>query len=186
MLYLGLLALQIILGLGNRPKAERFAYALSFWLFGLLALYLIVNTLYMTAMALCPMQSQIDKALDKGATVIQIFTNGTFGPIVSDRTRSWMNNRFTLILGLSLGCRSSRHFRYMDYSLDTLFRSVAVSTLLRIRPLAESQANAKSVPCSLLNSFIQYLLITISFTNVLAVYSFCSKLIHFSHRRLEI
>jgi chitin synthase len=83
MLYLGLLALQIILGLGNRPKAERFAYAMSFCLFGILALYLIVNTLYLTAMALCPLQTQIDRALDDGQTVIEIFTNGTFGPIVS-------------------------------------------------------------------------------------------------------
>lgn len=82
-LYLGLIALQIILGLGNRPKAERFAYAMSIFLFGLLALYLILNTLYLTAMALCPMQSKINEALKNGDTVIQIFTNGTFGPIVS-------------------------------------------------------------------------------------------------------
>lgn len=47
--YVSLLCLQVILGLGNRPKAERFAYAMSFWIFGLLALYLVVNTLYLTA-----------------------------------------------------------------------------------------------------------------------------------------
>lgn len=83
MVYLALLALQIILGLGNRPKAERFAYAMSMWLFGLLAMYLVVNTLYLTGMALCPMQIKINEALDSGKSVITVFTDGTFGPIVS-------------------------------------------------------------------------------------------------------
>lgn len=99
MVYLALLALQIILGLGNRPKAERFAYAMSMWLFGLLAMYLVVNTLYLTGMALCPMQIKINEALDSGKSVITVFTDGTFGPIVSvfkplDRRQSETNQAF--------------------------------------------------------------------------------------------
>ena len=53
------------------------------WLFGLLAMYLVVNTLYLTGMALCPMQMKIDEALKNGKSVITVFTDGTFGPIVS-------------------------------------------------------------------------------------------------------
>lgn len=82
-LYLGLLCLQIILGLGNRPKAERFAYAMSIWLFGFLALYLVVNTLYLTGMALCPMKEQVMDAIDAGGSLYDVFFSGTFAPIVS-------------------------------------------------------------------------------------------------------
>jgi chitin synthase len=85
MVYLGLIALQVILGLGNRPKAERFAYTMSIWVFGLLALYLIVNTLYLTGMALCPLQHKLNAALDAGQTIWEVLLSGTFGPIVSPR-----------------------------------------------------------------------------------------------------
>ncbi|KAK9894719.1 glycosyltransferase family 2 protein [Cystobasidium minutum MCA 4210] len=130
MVYLALLALQVILGLGNRPKAERFAYTMSMWIFGLLAMYLVVNTLYLTAMALCPMQMKINDALDHGKSVITVFTDGTFGPIAAG------------LLG-TFGIWILASLLYLD-------------------------------PWHLLNSFVQYLFITISFTNVLAVYSFCN------------
>lgn len=91
-LYLALLALQVILGLGNRPKAERFAYAASIWLFGFLALYLVINTLYLTAMALCPMQAKIKVALDAGQSLASVLISGTYAPIVSGFGRFWLSD----------------------------------------------------------------------------------------------
>ena len=81
--YIALLCLQVILGLGNRPKAERFAYAASIWIFGILALYLILNTLYLTAMALCPMRIKIEDALANGETIFSVLLGGTFAPIAA-------------------------------------------------------------------------------------------------------
>lgn len=81
--YIALLCLQVILGLGNRPKAERFAYAASIWIFGLLALYLVLNTLYLTAMALCPMQIKIQDAIANGDTILSVLLGGTFAPIAA-------------------------------------------------------------------------------------------------------
>lgn len=176
MAYLALIALQIILGLGNRPKAERFAYTMSIWLFGLLALYLVTNTLYLTAMALCPMQSKINEALDKGQSVIQIFTNGTFGPIVRATTASpcAAPGRVTDMLNANAtGGRPSRHVWYLDHSVDSLLGSMAVRCRYDSSVMDETDTLYRLR--SLLNSFVQYLFITISFTNVLAVYSFCSE-----------
>ena len=42
--YLSLVALQIILALGNRPKGEKFTYSFSLYAFAFLAAYLIGNT----------------------------------------------------------------------------------------------------------------------------------------------
>ena len=82
-IYLALLCLQVILGLGNRPKAERFAYAASMWIFGILALYLILNTFYLTAMALCPLRIKLENAVADGATVLSVILSDTFAPIAA-------------------------------------------------------------------------------------------------------
>lgn len=46
-----LLALQIILALGNRPKAEKFTYTTSIAVYALLSLYLIANTVVLAVKA---------------------------------------------------------------------------------------------------------------------------------------
>lgn len=71
---------------GNRPKAERFMYALSIWVFGIMAIYLVANTLWLTAMAICPMQDKVLAAMAKGQTLASVIftgmTGATFLPIV--------------------------------------------------------------------------------------------------------
>jgi len=47
-IYLGLLALQFILALGNRPKGERMAYLLTLIVYAILSLYLIICSIYLT------------------------------------------------------------------------------------------------------------------------------------------
>jgi chitin synthase len=49
--YLGFLLLQFILALGNRPKGSRVAYIISFCVFGLIQLYIIVLSMYLVVRA---------------------------------------------------------------------------------------------------------------------------------------
>ena len=50
-LYLAFLALQFVLALGNRPKGERLTYNITLWVFGVLSLYLLVCSLWLTVVA---------------------------------------------------------------------------------------------------------------------------------------
>ena len=50
-LYLGFLLLQFILALGNRPKGSKIAYIISFCVFGLIQLYIIVLSMYLVVKA---------------------------------------------------------------------------------------------------------------------------------------
>jgi hypothetical protein len=47
------LALQVILALGNRPKAEKLTYTISFLVFAFFSLYLIFMTVILTIKAFC-------------------------------------------------------------------------------------------------------------------------------------
>lgn len=81
-LYLTTLAVQIILALGNRPKGERLAYALSFWIFAILAAYLIFMTVILTIAAFCPIGTAIS---EEGGNVVAVLLGTTFGPSASSR-----------------------------------------------------------------------------------------------------
>ncbi|KAI0268233.1 chitin synthase [Gloeopeniophorella convolvens] len=50
-IYLGFLALQFVLALGNRPKGERAAYAITLWVYAILAVYLLVCSITLTVKA---------------------------------------------------------------------------------------------------------------------------------------
>lgn len=50
---LGALALQVILALGNRPKAEKLTYTISIAVFAFFSLYLITCTVVLTVKAFC-------------------------------------------------------------------------------------------------------------------------------------
>ncbi|GAB7349932.1 hypothetical protein MBLNU459_g0630t1 [Dothideomycetes sp. NU459] len=50
-LYLAFLLLQFILALGNRPKGSRWSYIISFCVFGLIQLYIIILSLYLVVHA---------------------------------------------------------------------------------------------------------------------------------------
>lgn len=67
--YLGLLGMQFILALANRPKSERVAYTASFYIFAALAVYLIVCSLWLTGRSL----ADIPKALGPKPSAAQVF-----------------------------------------------------------------------------------------------------------------
>jgi len=50
-IYLGFLAMQFVLALGNRPKSERLTYAITLWVYAFLSLYLIVCSVLLTIKA---------------------------------------------------------------------------------------------------------------------------------------
>ncbi|KAF8529171.1 glycosyltransferase family 2 protein [Hysterangium stoloniferum] len=50
-IYLAFLALQFVLALGNRPKGERLTYAITLWVYAFLSLYLIICSIWLTALS---------------------------------------------------------------------------------------------------------------------------------------
>ncbi|KAI9452078.1 chitin synthase [Russula earlei] len=50
-IYLGFLAIQFVLALGNRPKGERTAYVITLWVYALLSIYLLVCSIALTVKA---------------------------------------------------------------------------------------------------------------------------------------
>ncbi|KAJ7507757.1 glycosyltransferase family 2 protein [Mycena galericulata] len=58
-IYLSFLALQFVLALGNRPKGERAAYAITLWVYAFLAVYLLVCSFWLTAKAFANIPSEL-------------------------------------------------------------------------------------------------------------------------------
>ncbi|PLW31854.1 hypothetical protein PCANC_17200 [Puccinia coronata f. sp. avenae] len=127
-IYLCLVALQVILALGNRPKGEKAAYVVSFIVFGIFAAYLLAMTLVLTINAFCPLSAQLAAA--EGGDVLLVFMGSTYGPI------------FAGIAG-TFGIYIISSILYMD-------------------------------PWHILHSMIPFLLVAVSFTNILNVYAFCN------------
>ncbi|KAH9811369.1 family 2 glycosyltransferase [Melampsora americana] len=130
MVYLALIALQVILALGNRPKGEQPTYIICFVIFGLFALYLLGMTLVLTIQAFCPMSTQIAEIQIKGGSAVGIFMGSTYGPIFAG-------------LAGTFGIYIVSSFMYMD-------------------------------PWHIFHSMIPYLLVAVSFTNILNIYAFCN------------
>jgi len=65
-LYLGFLLLQFILALGNRPKGSKIAYVISFCVFALIQLYIIVLSMYLVVRAFTSPDST-DIVVNEGA-----------------------------------------------------------------------------------------------------------------------
>jgi chitin synthase len=59
-IYLGVLLLQFILALGNRPKGSKLIYIASFFIFGLIQLYIIVLSIYLVVRAFTTNTTDID------------------------------------------------------------------------------------------------------------------------------
>jgi chitin synthase len=89
--YLGLLLLQFILALGNRPKGSKFSYLASFVAFGLIQVYIVVDSLYLVIRAFtggAPMDFVTNQGVgaflksffsSSGAGIIIIALAATFG-----------------------------------------------------------------------------------------------------------
>lgn len=90
-IYLGFLLLQFILALGNRPKGSKFSYLASFVAFGIIQLYIVVDSLYLVIRAFtggAPMDFKTNEGLgaflrsffgSSGAGIIIIALAATFG-----------------------------------------------------------------------------------------------------------
>ncbi|KAG1874478.1 glycosyltransferase family 2 protein [Suillus subalutaceus] len=66
-IYLAFLGLQFVLALGNRPKGERTAYAITLWVYAFLAVYLLVCSFWLTGKAFANIPSEL-----KNKTISQV------------------------------------------------------------------------------------------------------------------
>lgn len=67
-IYIAFLLLQFILALGNRPKGSKIAYIISFCVFGLIQLYVIILSMYLVYRAFTS-RDETDIITDKGARI---------------------------------------------------------------------------------------------------------------------
>jgi len=127
-IYLGFLAIQFVLALGNRPKGERTAYVITLWVYAGLAIYLLVCSLTLTVKAFANIPGELKH---KTATqIVLTFFEPPVGALIAA-----MVSTFGIYLFAS--------FLYRD-------------------------------PWHMFSSFLQYLCLAPSFTNVLNVYAFCN------------
>jgi chitin synthase len=99
--YLAFLLLQFILALGNRPKGSKLAYMMSFFLFGLIQLYIIVLSMYL---------------------VVRAFTSDTTDIVTNDGTDEFLKTFFgstgpgiiVIALAATFGLYFVASFLYMD------------------------------------------------------------------------
>ena len=83
LLYLAFLLLQFILALGNRPKGSKHSYLLSFVVFGLIQLYVIVLSMFLVVQAFLPNSSTTDIVVDHGVDeFLKTFFSSTSSGII--------------------------------------------------------------------------------------------------------
>lgn len=128
-LYLAFLALQFILGLGNRPKGERLAYTVTLWVYAILSLYLIVCSFWLTVISFQAIPALINQQKST-ADIVKLFFTPPVGALI-------------VAIISTFGIYFTASFLYRD-------------------------------PWHMFSSFIQYLCLAPSFTNVLNVYAFCN------------
>ncbi|KAF7433398.1 Chitin synthase, class 2 [Pleurotus ostreatus] len=127
-IYLAFLALQFILALGNRPKGERMAYAITLWVYAVLAVYLLVCSFWLTGKAFGDIPRQLEGK--STSEVILTFFTPPVGALIAAMVSTF-------------GIYFFASFLYRD-------------------------------PWHMFSSFLQYLCLAPSFTNVLNVYAFCN------------
>ncbi|KAK1216674.1 Chitin synthase, class 7 [Marasmius sp. AFHP31] len=131
--YITFLVLQFVLALGNRPKGEKSAYALTLWVYAILALYLLICAFWITFQTLFNIPHMI--ALSK------LENDGTFDPV-------------KFLMDSAVGALAAALFStYGLYFLGSVLYGD---------------------PWHMFSSFLQYMLLAPSFTNVLNVYAFCN------------
>lgn len=125
--YLSFLALQFVLALGNRPKGERVVYVTTLWIFGILAVYLLVCSFWLTILAFKAIPQVLKESSD---SAVATFFKPPIGALV-------------VAMISTFGIYFTASFLYRD-------------------------------PWHMFSSFLQYLCLAPSFTNVLNVYAFCN------------
>lgn len=179
---LGFLALQVILALGNRPKAERLTYTISIAVFAVFAAYLIFCTVILTIKAFCVRtphshEAEVDSE-DPGEERLEIDPPPLFFSLpqpISALLKDSDASSISVFLGSTYGpifagiagtfgvfCSlfTTLSPRLADRNLRT--GTYIVSGLLYLEPW------------HIFHSMPQYLLIAPSFTNILNVYAFCN------------
>jgi len=72
-IYLGFLAIQFVLALGNRPKGERMAYVITLWVYAILAVYLLTCSIALTVKAFASIPNDL-KNKTTGQVIASFFT----------------------------------------------------------------------------------------------------------------
>lgn len=122
------LALQVILALGNRPKAEKLTYTISIAVYAFFSLYLIFCTVILTIKAFCPIKSILAEA---SGSSISVFLGSTYGPIfagIAGTFGAFLSSSpacFTGSLTASVLMHVIPARRYLHHFVATLPRTVA-------------------------------------------------------------
>ncbi|EMD40851.1 glycosyltransferase family 2 protein [Gelatoporia subvermispora B] len=80
-IYLAFLCLQFVLALGNRPKGERAAYVVTLWVYGILAVYLLVCSFWLTVKAFANIPSLLKNMSTE--QVIKTFFTPPVGALIA-------------------------------------------------------------------------------------------------------
>ncbi|KAJ5621472.1 CAZyme family GT2 [Penicillium herquei] len=100
--YLGFLLLQFILALGNRPKGSKFSYLASFVVFGIIQLYIVVDSLYLVIRAF------------SGGAPMDFVTNEGVGPFLKSFFGSSGAGIIIIALAATFGLYFVASFMYAD------------------------------------------------------------------------
>ena len=100
-IYLGFLLLQFILALGNRPKGSKVAYMMSFFVFGIIQLYIVVLSMYLVVRAFT--SNGTDVVTDAGTQKFLSTFFGSSGPGI-----------IVIALAATFGLYFVASFMYMD------------------------------------------------------------------------
>ncbi|KAK3679057.1 Chitin synthase, class 3 [Recurvomyces mirabilis] len=103
-LYLAFLLLQFILALGNRPKGSKWSYIISFALFGLIQIYVIILSLYLVVRAFT----------HKGAGSTDIDLNDGAGKFFQSFFASTSSGIIIIALAATFGLYFVASFLYLD------------------------------------------------------------------------
>lgn len=146
------LALQVILALGNRPKAEKLTYTISIAVYAFFSLYLIFCTVILTIKAFCPIKSIL---ADSSGSSISVFLGSTYGPIFAGIAGTF--GAFTVPSSPACSTASRPFFDrfHTDVRQPPCAGTYIISSLLYLEPW------------HLFHSMPQFLLIAPSFTNIL-------------------
>ncbi|KAI9818665.1 MAG: Chitin synthase, class 2 [Phylliscum demangeonii] len=99
-IYLGVLLMQFILALGNRPKGSKLVYISSFFVFGFIQLYIIVLSVYLVVRAFTTPKSEKLNDSSAAAFAKSLFT-ATAGTVI-------------IALGSTFGLYFLASFMYLD------------------------------------------------------------------------
>ncbi|KAF5309755.1 hypothetical protein D9611_013634 [Ephemerocybe angulata] len=99
-IYLGTLCMQFILALANRPKSERVAYTASFYVFAMLAVYLLACSFWLTGRSLVDIPKSLG-AHPTAAAVFRSFFTVPIGPLVAAMVSTFGIYLFSSLLYLN-------------------------------------------------------------------------------------